>query len=526
MLCSSGQNVGGVARASSFTVAGLRKRPIGVLPNEFVVSARVQVKRMMPVWLAKARWLVLRGSKAPTLSVHRPVGAAGIVLDDNPLRVMELGSDTVVQVAGEKSMVLSSSSVRRNGTWVVAFESSAQRGRMYELVKTWIELGAFLQNLAGFECIVKSNNSVVYRCHERDPTTAAATEVEGASAASGGELTIDEESDDVHYDSTRRTGHSDNAIRRQFALKRMSKAKSWDEIQITERALAIEGLQPYLARYLYMYENSQDKSVTIVMKYYSGGSLADRIRDVGTLHEKVAKSVISSLCCALYALHQHDILHLDVKAGNILFDSDSPRAFTNLKLVDFGGSALRRRSLDKELVIDPDAVKEQQRKAMGTYGCMAPERFDGRYGPEADVYGAGVVLYHMVVGEIPFPGMDPYQVMVRNMQGDVSFASPKWQRVSKKLQHLTERMLDKNPATRITIPEILKLRWLFQNLSDHELLHSAPPKSATAESRAGDLKNLSASTGVRSRGVSASTNYCSYGSDYFSRSIPRSAKYA
>lgn len=499
-----------------------KKRPFGMIPNEFVASARVQVQRLMPVWLSKARWVVLRGSKSPILAVYRQVGA-GVVLDDNPLRVMILGDDTGVQVAGEKGMVLTSSRVRKNDTWVLGFESSAQRKRMYELIKLWIELGAFLQSLTGFASIAKSHNSVVYKCHEdREEHPADNNEDLRAQLAASGFST---------GSSLRRT-HGTSHLAREFALKRVSKAKCLSEIQITERALAIEGLQPYLARYLYMYENSKDNSVTIVMKYYSGGSLADRIRDAGSLHEKVAKSVTSSLCCALYSLHQHGILHLDVKAGNILFDSDSPRTFTNLKLVDFGSSTLRRtrrRTYDDNGEADSDSVedeKERQRKAMGTYGCMAPERFDGDYGPEADVYGVGIVLYHMIVGEIPFTGNDPYQVMVKNMQGDVSFASPKWRLVSKQLRHLVERMLDKDPRTRITIPEILKLRWLFQNLSTHELLHepSMPPRSGSSS---GSMpKQPSASMGVRSRGVSSSGSYCNYNLDYFSRSIPRSAKYA
>lgn len=505
-----------------------------MIPNEFVASARVQAQRLMPVWLSKARWVVLRGSKTPILAVYRQVGTGHVVLDDNPLRVMILGDDTIVQVAGEKGMVVTSSRVRRNDTWVLGFESSAQRKRMYELVKLWIELGSFLQSLTGFASLAKSNNSVVYKCQDReDPIESAEDSRRGAEAEG---LRTQLSSSSAGSSPLRHTARgSSQRGTRHFALKRVSKAKCLNEIQITERALAIEGLQPYLARYLYMYENSKDNSLTIVMKFYSGGSLADRIRDAGSLHEKVAKSVTSSLCCALYSLHQHGILHLDVKAGNILFDSDSSRTFTNLKLVDFGSSTLRqtrRRTYTDnggdEDINSVEDEKERQRKAMGTYGCMAPERFEGNYGPEADVYGVGIVLYHMIVGEIPFTGNDPYQVMVKNMQGDVSFASPKWRRVSKQLRHLTERMLDKDPRTRITIPEILKLRWLFQNLSTHELLYAQPlPSSGTSGSVLHSSgKQPSASAGVRSRGMSSSGSYCNYNLDYFSRSIPRSAKYA
>ncbi|KAG2947436.1 hypothetical protein PC117_g6820 [Phytophthora cactorum] len=98
----------------------------------------------------------------------------------------------------------------------------------------------------------------------------------------------------------------------------------------------------------------------------------------------------------------------------------------------------------------------------GTYGCMAPERFDGFCGPEADVYGAGIVLYHMLSGTIPFAGADPYQLLARNMIGEVNFEEKIWQHVSPRLQTLTARMLDKNPTERITLAEILSLPWLPQ----------------------------------------------------------------
>ncbi|KAF1334899.1 Camk/cdpk protein kinase, partial [Globisporangium splendens] len=479
----------------------------GIIPNEFVVAARVQMQRMMPVWIAKTRWLVLRGSKAPILAMYRHhdvTTASGECLfhDGNPLKVMILGDDTLVQVTGEKTMVLASSRVRKHETWVIAFASSGDRKRMYKLVKTWIELSAFLQTLTGFESIAKSNHSVVYMCHEQEAESEA--KGQGAEFSSARSMSAPSSSS-----LSRRRVHRG----RRFALKRVGKDQSANEIAMTVRATAIEILRPYLARYLYMYETSSDNSVTIVMPYYIGGSLADRIRDMGSanpLPEKIVRSVLSWLCCALDALHQQGILHLDVKAGNILFDTASSRTFTNLKLVDFGSAAPMNTGRTPwtmgECRQDPEA---SDRANGGTYGCMAPERFDGQYGPEADVYGAGVVLYHMVVGEIPFPGKDLYQVLVKNMAGKVSFASPHWTRVSASLRHLAMRILDANPATRITLPEILRLKWLFQNVSTHEPKLKEELSLATA-SASGRARKKDASVGVvmgpyRRRGESNSS---------------------
>lgn len=337
------------------------------------------------------------------------------MLDEKPLRVLLLGGDTAMRAVGEKTLVLSSSRVRKNDMWVITFETSGQRRRMYELVRTWIDLSAFLLQLRGLESIAKSHNSVVFRCQHRDDPM------------------------------------------RRYALKRVHIARCRNELEVTERAITIPALQPYLARYVLMFEDSKDSSVTIVMRYYRGGSLSDRIHEVGSLGEPVARNVLSSLCCALYLLHANQILHLDVKAANILFDNRDARSFLNLKLVDFGSSVMMTEDHDD------NEGNGKRLKTSGTYGCMAPERFDGQYGPESDVYGAGVVLYHMITGQLPFEGADSYQIMARNMQGDVSFASPRWRRVSGPLRALAARMLDKNPATRVTLPEILTMTWLFHD---------------------------------------------------------------
>jgi tRNA A-37 threonylcarbamoyl transferase component Bud32 len=375
------------------------------VPSEFVVSARVQMQRLMPVWMAKRRWLALRGSKSPILAAYSH--ANSFVMDANPIRVMLMDADTVVHAVGERGMVITSSRVRRNDTWAMTFTSTAQRRRMYELIKTWIDLAAFLQSLTGFTSIARSEHAVVYRCHDRaDP-------------------------------------------RREFALKRVDRKRCANEINVTEKLVGIESLQPYLARYVCMFEDGRSGSVTIAMKYYKGGSLADRIREFGFLPDVTVRSVMASLCDALDVLHRNGILHLDVKAANVLFDADASCSFRNLKLVDFGSSRLRS---------EPPTL----RTVAGTYGCMAPERFDGRCGPEADVYGAGVVLFHMVTGSVPFVGSDSYQVMAKNMNAVVSFAHPRWRRVAPQVRQLAERMLEKNPDHRITLSEALKTPWLGQ----------------------------------------------------------------
>ncbi|KAG7389612.1 Serine/threonine-protein kinase 17A [Phytophthora pseudosyringae] len=387
-----------------------------VLPSEFVVAARVKCARFVPRWVSRRRWVVLRGSKSPILSVFRQDPRH--LEDCAPVRMLLLGEDTRMRVVGEKRLVLVSSRVRKDDTLSIEFETLQQRQLVHETLSQWVALAVLLQRLSAHESLAKGPNSAVYLCHDcNDP-------------------------------------------KKQFVLKRVHRNRCRDELSLTARIMELgrenHELEQCLARYFYLFEDAKAKCVSVVMKYYPGGSLADRIRERGPFSEQVACTVLVSLCCALNLLHVNQVLHLDVKASNILFDDAPSSNFCNLKLVDFGSGA----SVDNNCSISDDS--SQRMAHAGTYGCMAPERFNGSCGREADVYGAGIVLYHMLCGAIPFSGADTYQLLARNMIGDVSFDDKLWQHVSPQLKSLTARMLDKSPTQRITFEEILSLPWLSE----------------------------------------------------------------
>ncbi|OWZ21487.1 CAMK/CDPK protein kinase [Phytophthora megakarya] len=386
--------------------------PHAVLPSEFVLAARVKCARFVPRWVAKRRWIVLRGSKSPILSVYRRDPRH--VKDCSPTRILLLGEDTRVRVVGEKRLVLVSSRVRKDDTLSLEFETIEERQVVHETLGEWVALAVLLQRLSAHESIAKGPNSAVYLCHDcADP-------------------------------------------KRQFVLKRVHRSRCQSELTLTARIMTLtrenRELEQCLAQYFYLFEDSRARSVTLVMKHYPGGSLADRIHKQGPLTEAKACNVLLALCRALRLLHEHHVLHLDVKASNIVFDDTRSASFRHLKLVDFGSGV----SVDNNIG-DDDA---EQFANSGTYGCMAPERFEGSYGPQADVYGAGIVLYHMLSGTIPFSGADTYQLLARNMIGEVNFEEKQWQHVSPQMRSLTARMLDKDPSKRIPLEEILNLSWL------------------------------------------------------------------
>ncbi|MBL8737847.1 MAG: serine/threonine protein kinase, partial [Planctomycetes bacterium] len=98
------------------------------------------------------------------------------------------------------------------------------------------------------------------------------------------------------------------------------------------------------------------------------------------------------LCDAVAYGHRHGVVHRDLKPGNVLVAADG-----TLKLIDFG---IARATAANELEAPPTRTGE----LVGTLHWMAPEqlRGDRTIGPACDVYGLGVLLYHLLTGEPPF----------------------------------------------------------------------------------------------------------------------------
>ena len=94
-------------------------------------------------------------------------------------------------------------------------------------------------------------------------------------------------------------------------------------------------------------------------------------------------------------------------------------------------------------------------EVMGTPEYMAPEQILGSYGPEIDMWSAGVVMYLAMCGVPPFWASSRPAVKEAILSKDVSFASPKWAIVSGECKDLISRMLNKNPRKRATPLTIL-----------------------------------------------------------------------
>ena len=131
----------------------------------------------------------------------------------------------------------------------------------------------------------------------------------------------------------------------------------------------------------------------IAMELIEGNPLDKLIRTEEPLPMIESLRIVEELCAALAYAHRNNVIHRDVKPANIFVQPDG-----RVKLLDFGIARLEEKK-NKELSLTRPGV------VIGTLDYMAPERLrdkplDGR----SDIFAAGVVLYQLVSGQLPFSG--------------------------------------------------------------------------------------------------------------------------
>jgi hypothetical protein len=149
-------------------------------------------------------------------------------------------------------------------------------------------------------------------------------------------------------------------------------------------------------------EELEDGRPYFVMDFADRGTLQQRMRDraVGSAAWPVHEAIDISLAIAdgLKVAHALGIVHRDLKPGNIMFQSVPEHHGTGreekLILTDFGMAKSVARSRGTTI-------------ATGTPHYMAPEQAEGKADERSDIYAAGVVLYELLAGRVPFPYDSP-----------------------------------------------------------------------------------------------------------------------
>jgi serine/threonine-protein kinase len=136
---------------------------------------------------------------------------------------------------------------------------------------------------------------------------------------------------------------------------------------------------------------SEEPRPHIALELLEGQTLSEHLRTHGPLDATRAATVLESLLKVLHYLHQHGIVHRDVKPSNVYLASDR-----------------RVLMLDLGLAVDPeDPLTTTLGDVMGTYAYMAPEQIAGaEVDHRCDLYSLGVTLYESLSGTRPFRADD------------------------------------------------------------------------------------------------------------------------
>lgn len=185
----------------------------------------------------------------------------------------------------------------------------------------------------------------------------------------------------------------------------------------------------------------QDGLAYLVMPYLTGGSLRNLLDKQGRLSPLEAFKYIEQAGSALQYAHEHNIVHRDIKPGNMLFHADG-----RLVLVDFGIARITRDSSVSNLS-DPSLTAVGQ--FLGSVEYMAPEMAQGRsVDYRADLYELGIVLFQMLTGRVPFQGGSPLFIAAMHINEQPPSLLQLNPGISLALNAVVQKAMAKDPAAR------------------------------------------------------------------------------
>ncbi|RME82597.1 MAG: serine/threonine protein kinase, partial [Planctomycetota bacterium] len=182
-----------------------------------------------------------------------------------------------------------------------------------------------------------------------------------------------------------------------------------------------------------------------IMEFVDGRSLKEILHEKEVLEPKEALNIVKEVAKALVEAEAHDIVHRDIKPGNILIDQNG-----QIKLADLGLAKTRWKD---QKVSEETAVGT----LIGTPHYMAPEqiRNSREVTIQADIYSLGVTFYQMVTGHLPYTGNTNFEVLSNILQEEVEFDEKEEERIPLGYRQIMLKMMAKDPKERYKSPKEL-----------------------------------------------------------------------
>ncbi|KAL3638064.1 Calcium-dependent protein kinase 13 [Castilleja foliolosa] len=222
----------------------------------------------------------------------------------------------------------------------------------------------------------------------------------------------------------------DRGTKEMLACKSISKRKLRTAVDVEDvrREVAIMKHLPNNPSIVSFTEACEDENaVHLVMELCEGGELFDRIVARGHYTERAAAAVMKTIVEVVQLCHKQGVIHRDLKPENFLFANKKENS--PLKAIDFGLS----------IFFKPG---ERFSEIVGSPYYMAPEVLKRNYGPEIDIWSAGVILYILLCGVPPFWAESEQGVAQAIIRGKIDFEREPWPSISDSSKSLVRQMLE------------------------------------------------------------------------------------
>jgi diguanylate cyclase (GGDEF)-like protein len=206
---------------------------------------------------------------------------------------------------------------------------------------------------------------------------------------------------------------------------------------LTEAAVLARFSHPGLASIIEAGETADQGRPYLIMEYVDGQTLAAVLDQAAPLEQARIVDIAITVASALADVHEHGVVHRDIKPGNILVRAGDGA----IKLIDFGFAVRASR----------DSATQPSRSVVGTLRYCAPEQTGMLQRPvdaRSDLYSLGVVLYECATGKPPFRAKDAADLVRQHAVDKPAGIRPKNAAITPALAHIIEKLLAKDPDDR------------------------------------------------------------------------------
>lgn len=194
----------------------------------------------------------------------------------------------------------------------------------------------------------------------------------------------------------------------------------------------------------------------LVLEFVDGPNLEQLVKKQGPLAVGLACDYISQAAGGLQCAHQVGMVHRDVKPANLLVqlrgvNGDAPGL---IKISDFGLARLQSPHINPNMTLGVGTILTRENTVMGTPDFLSPEQARNLHNTDirSDIYSLGCTFYFLLTGQVPFPGGQTLEKLIRHSSEQPAPVSRFRADVPPLVLEVLSKMMAKRPIERYQLP--------------------------------------------------------------------------